>query len=180
MTSGVFRPSMLKRGSYFPGPHDRNTAFCAGVTTGDSAIMAPTVRSVAPTIEPAAYAGRQRVVHRRVTEGAGDAEFGDVILLVNGGLNAHDRIQFQQRHGRRGTREIDSLENSLGQYRRVNLETDAQRRCRIYALFYDLVKTKCVGPELVVAVGIETKDVAAVSGSLAGLIGAGGCGIGIS
>jgi hypothetical protein len=60
-----------------------------------------------------------------VTEGAGDAEFGDVILLVNGGLDTHDRIQFQQRHGRGGTREIDSLENSLGQHRCVNLEADA-------------------------------------------------------
>ena len=41
----MFLPSMLKRGSYLPGPHEPYTVFCAGVSAGESATIAPTLRS---------------------------------------------------------------------------------------------------------------------------------------
>src|SRR4029078_13664758 len=35
-------PSMVQAGSYIPGPHELYTAFCAAVSAGDSATIAPT------------------------------------------------------------------------------------------------------------------------------------------
>src|SRR5689334_12171106 len=45
MTTGMFLPSMLKRGSYIPGPHDSYTARCAGVMAAESETILPTFRS---------------------------------------------------------------------------------------------------------------------------------------
>src|SRR5512133_3468869 len=41
MTSGVLWPSMLVRGSYFPGPQELRICLTAGETAGDSATIAP-------------------------------------------------------------------------------------------------------------------------------------------
>src|SRR5512133_2343873 len=45
MTTGLLRPSMLKRGSYLPLPHERYAALAAAGTAGDSAMIAPGFRS---------------------------------------------------------------------------------------------------------------------------------------
>src|SRR4051812_38262874 len=45
MTSGVFCPSMLNRGSYFPGPQELYTAFASAGTAADDAMIAPGLRS---------------------------------------------------------------------------------------------------------------------------------------
>src|SRR5262245_36220818 len=46
MTSGVFLPSMLNRGSYLPGPQDRYTSLAAAGTFGEAAMILPGSRVV--------------------------------------------------------------------------------------------------------------------------------------
>src|SRR5471030_958475 len=45
MTCGPFMPSSLKRGSYLPLPQELNTAFVGASKAGDSAMIAPGLRS---------------------------------------------------------------------------------------------------------------------------------------
>src|SRR5690348_15054435 len=45
ITVGPFLPSKLYRGSYLPAPHELYTAFCAAESAGDSAMIAPGLRS---------------------------------------------------------------------------------------------------------------------------------------
>ena len=45
MTTGLLMPSRLNSASYFPGPHELKTAFTAAGSAGESATMAPTLRS---------------------------------------------------------------------------------------------------------------------------------------
>src|SRR6266513_1205035 len=45
MTTGLLMPSRLTSASYFPGPHELNTALTAGGRTGERARIAPTFRS---------------------------------------------------------------------------------------------------------------------------------------
>src|ERR671911_521264 len=51
-SDGVFNPIMFEpsnawwRGSYFPGPHELNSAFSPGSSAGDNATIAPMFRSV--------------------------------------------------------------------------------------------------------------------------------------
>src|SRR3989337_300755 len=45
MTTGPFTPSRLKRGSYRPGPHELYTAFWPAESAGESARIAPGLRS---------------------------------------------------------------------------------------------------------------------------------------
>jgi hypothetical protein len=45
MTTGVFNPSMLNRGSYLPAPQDRYTFRAASGTAGEAAIIRPGSRS---------------------------------------------------------------------------------------------------------------------------------------
>src|SRR3546814_8326172 len=45
ITTGTLRPSTFQRGSYLPGPHELSCAFCASESAGDSAMIAPGLRS---------------------------------------------------------------------------------------------------------------------------------------
>ena len=50
------------------------------------------------------------VVDGRVTQRAGDAERSDVIVRVDGGLDADDGIHFQERYRRRRALQVDRLQ----------------------------------------------------------------------
>ena len=125
-------------------------------------MMAPTLRSrLGQPSMPAADAGHHRVVDGRVAERAGDAESRDVVVGVHGGLEAHDGVHLEQRHRRRRALEIDLVEDAGGQRLGVDLEPDLERRRRIDALLDDFVQPELVGPDLLVAEGIEAKDLSA-------------------
>ena len=135
-------------------------------------MMAPTFEiAVRPAVLPAADAGHHRVVDGGVTERAGDAEPRDVIVRVHGGLEADDGVHLEQRHRRRRALEIDLLEDPGGQRVRVHLEPDLERRRRVHALLDDLVQAERVGPELLVAEGLEAEDLLALGDE-------GGCRVG--
>ena len=97
-----------------------------------------------------------------MTERAGDAKPRDVIVRVHGGLDAHDGIHLEQRDRRRRALEIDLFEDPGGQHVRVDFEPDLERGRRVHALLDDLVQTERVGPDLLVAEGIEAKDALAL------------------
>jgi hypothetical protein len=62
--------------------------------------------------------------------------------------------------------EIDLVENSRGQNVGVHLEPDFQRGGRIHGLLDDLVQAKLVGPELLVAEGLEAEHPLALCNEL--------------
>jgi hypothetical protein len=93
-----------------------------------------------------------------MTERAGDATPGDVIIGIHRGLQAHDGIHLEERDRRGWTLEIDFLEDQGRQHVRVHFEPDLERRRRIHVLLDDLVQPELVGPELFVAERVETKN----------------------
>jgi hypothetical protein len=106
------------------------------------------------------------VVHGGVTQRAGHAQPRDVVVRVHGGLDAHDGIHLEEGYRRGGTLEIDLVENSRGQNVGVHLEPDFQRGGRIHGLLDDLVQAKLVGPELLVAEGLEAEHPLALCNEL--------------
>ena len=96
------------RGSYLPGPHVRNSAFVASSSAGDSATIAPTFRvGVGPSVQPPADSGRQGVVHRRMAQGAGDADRRQLALIVDRTLHTDDGVEAQELDGDRRIPQID-------------------------------------------------------------------------
>ena len=78
MTAGLLRPSMLRRGSYLPGPQALQLRLRRGVERRRQRDDRAGVQvAVGPAVEPLADAGRERVVDGRVAERAGDADMGE-------------------------------------------------------------------------------------------------------
>ena len=92
-----------------------------------------------------------------MTERAGDAQPGDVIVGIHRGLQADDRIHLEQGDRRGRTLEIDLLEDTGRQGVGVHFEPDFERCGRIHVLLDNLVQAELVGPELFVAEGVEPK-----------------------
>ena len=76
------------------------------------------------------------------------------------GLEPDDRVELEQRHGRRGVLEIDFVEDAGRQRVGVDLETDRERGQRVDGALDDFVEAKGVGPEALVAEGVEAEDLA--------------------
>src|SRR2546430_8154925 len=94
--------------------------------------------AVRPAVEAPADAGGERVVDGRVTEGALEADRSDAAARVEEARHPHDRIQLEERQGRRGVVEVyfTCLELFLqrrGQGADIHLEADGQRGLRAYA-----------------------------------------------
>jgi hypothetical protein len=90
-----------------------------------------------------------------VTERAGDANSGDVIVGVHGCLNTHNSVHLEQRSRRRRTLKIDFSEDPGRQHVRVYFQPYLERRRGIHILLDDLMQAEFVGPELLVAHGIK-------------------------
>ena len=97
-----------------------------------------------------------------MAERAGDAEPRDVVVRIDGGLQADDRVHLEQRDRRGRALEIDLLEDAGGQRVGVHFQPDLERRRRIDALLDDLVHAELVGPELFVTEGLEAEDALAL------------------
>jgi len=93
-----------------------------------------------------------------VTERAGDAESRDAIIGVHRGLNTNDSVHLQQRHSGRWALEINLAKDAGGQNSRIDLQADFERSRRIDALLDDFMQPELVGPELIVAKGVKSKD----------------------
>ena len=151
------------RGSYLPGPQALNSALVAASQRrrqrDDRADVQIDVR---PAVQPLADARRKRVVDRRVAERARDADAGELARVVDRALDADDRIQPQQFDGHGGVGQVDLPGAKRGDDRRrqgldVDLEADRQRGRRIDRRD-DLVHPQHVGPQLLVAEGVEAED----------------------
>ena len=92
-----------------------------------------------------------------MTERAGHSDACQVIVGVNGCLEADDRIHLQQRDGRRRALEIDLVEEPGRQDVRVDFQPDLERGRRIHALLDHLMQPQLVGPHHFVAEGVEAK-----------------------
>ena len=126
-------------------------------------MIAPTFEiSVRPAVHAMPDAGHHRVVHGGMTERAGHPKPRDVVVRVDHGLEAHDRVHFQQRHRRRGALEVDLFEDARRQRVGIDLESDFERGRRVNALLNNLVQTQRVGPELLVTKGVEAEDALAL------------------
>src|SRR6185503_940814 len=122
-----------------------------------------------PSVHALADARRKRVVDGGVAKRAGHAEPGERIAAVDcadRSLESDHRIQFEERDGCCGTLEIDlaGLDrrgdvgwNRLG----VHLQADRQRGCRVDGFLYDLVHARTIGPEFLVAEGLEPENILA-------------------
>ncbi len=114
---------------------------------------------------------RQRIVHRRVTEGTLDADRGEPAIRIEEPGDADDRVELQQGQRGRGRVEIDlasfqTLDEGGRQRIDVHLETDRER-CpgrdarsdAAQCLAGDgTVELKSVSPERLIAESVETKD----------------------
>jgi hypothetical protein len=118
--------------------------------------------AIRPAILSTTDPRHDRVVDRGVTQRAGNAELRDVIVRIHGGLEADDGVHLEQSDRRGRALEIDRLQNPRRQHVGVHLQPDLQGRCRVDALFDDLVQPELVCPELFVAKGIEPEDPLAI------------------
>jgi hypothetical protein len=140
-----------------PGPHDENSILSASSSDGES-----------PTIAPTSDAVRQRVVNRRVTERAGDADAGQLSVIIHLPLHADDSVEFQQRD-RRGwihQKIVGVGANRVDHFRRqrfdIDLESDTERGDRIDCRDH-LVHAKHGGPQLLIAERVEAKNLASLA-----------------
>jgi hypothetical protein len=89
-------------------------------------------RRVGPPVEPPADPGRQRIVDRRVTQRARDAEAGELPGAVHPSFHADDSVEPQQFERHRRVLEVD-LSGGERRHDRgrqgldVDLQTDAER-----------------------------------------------------
>ncbi len=95
-----------------------------------------------------------------------DAHAGEHVLAadgLDGTLHPHDGIELEKRDGGRGIRQADrpvgDTLDDLGWKRvDVDLEPDPEGSRRIHRGRDDLVETESVGPERLVAEGVEPED----------------------
>src|SRR5437667_7854339 len=129
--------------------------------------------AVRPAVEAPTDAGGEGVVDGRMTEGALDADRSDAAARVEEARHPHDRIQLEERQGRRGVVEVyfTCLELFLqrrGQGADIHLEADGQRGLRAYAaadaamlLASDgFVELQRVAPERFIAERVESEGLA--------------------
>ena len=77
--------------------------------------------------------GVERVVHRRVTERAGDADARELTAVVDRALDADDGVQAQQLDGDGGIGQIDLPARSAAMTsarQRLDIDLEADRRAR--------------------------------------------------
>src|SRR6059058_3136274 len=159
-------PSRLNSASYFPGPHELNTALTVAGRTGERATIVPTFKSRFGS--PSS---------RRPTPGATELSTVEwhrahvmpsrlmcrsAVTWASTPTTASRRSSYR----RRRTGEIGTGEEAGRQRRRIDLETHRQRCRRRHAGLNHLVQVQRVGPERLVAKGPVSKDVLALRGNV--------------
>ncbi len=151
-------------------PEERGDGRQVGREPDDRADVQVAVR---PAIQPVTDARRERVVHRRMAEGALDAEGAQSSLAVGEPRHADDRVRGQESHGDGGIVEVhlvglQRIDGCLGQRVDVDLQPHRERGLRADAGTHaaergaldGLVQQQRVAPESLVAERIEAEDVA--------------------
>src|SRR5438876_1200107 len=131
--------------------------------------------AVRPAVEAPTDAGGEGVVDGRMTEGALDADRSDAAERVEEARHAHDRIQLEERQGRRGVVEVyfaclEMFFQRMVQGVLVYLEADGQRGLRAYAAAHaamllagdSFVELQRVAPERFIAERGESEDLSPV------------------
>jgi hypothetical protein len=179
-------PSRNSAASNFPGPpgvqHGPHGRVVDAEQLGDDAQVrgerddrADVEVAVRPSVEPAADAGRQRIVDRRMAEGALDADGAKAPSVIEEPGQSDDRIQLEKRQRRRWIVEVHLAVLQLtaelaGERIGIDLQADAQCGLRADARadaaearpLDRLMELERAAPELLVAERVEAEDALAV------------------
>ena len=166
MTCGPFIPSRLKRGSYLPLPHELYTAFVAAGSAGESAMMAPGLRSrlghpssrlpipganESSTVEWQSAQVTPTRVSRSLPSIVSTVPLSPTTafslssaMVVSGALEADAAV-------------LDALDDRGGKRLRIHLQADRKRRGGIDRLRDDLVHAQGIRPLRLVSEGVEAE-----------------------
>src|SRR2546423_7855595 len=131
----------------------------------DSAYLEIAVR---PSIETVTNTGEEGVVHRRMTERAGDTDALDVPVVAKRGSHTDHGVLAQKFSRPSRTERI--VNEKLGQVQpvHVDLEAEAERFQWRDVTLDDLMQPCGVSPELLVAEGVVSEDFPALSLQIGG------------